>query len=35
MRKTPTENGHNPLFYALLATAGIGNFMQKPYIQRD
>lgn len=35
MRKTPTENGHNPLFYALLVAAGIGNFKQKPYIQRD
>jgi|GEM_PF-2017357 hypothetical protein len=35
MLKTPTENGHNPLFYALLGAAGIGNFMQKPYIQCD
>ncbi len=35
MLKMQTENGHNPLFYALFRAAGIGNFHQKPYIRRD
>jgi hypothetical protein len=35
MLKMRTENGHNPLFYALFGAAGIGNFNQKPYIRHD